>query len=189
MFTGGPLGFITFNGPARTRGLEVRTAFKVTPKLRVNGGLTYADATGVIQPIDPATTLPAVDAKGNPVFANYTRSQAPKVIFNGDSNYEMFVTNGLSVRLGAGIRHRSMMFNQRQEMFPSDALTTVDLLVGIEPTDAHWGVELVVKNVMNKIAEDFASPSVDPRFSAFYGAYLAGPTPTRTVELSMSTKY
>ncbi len=189
VFTGGPLGFITFNGPARTRGLEVRTAFKVTPKLRVNGGLTYADATGVIQPIDPATTLPAVDAKGNPVFANYTRSQAPKVIFNGDSNYEMFVTNGLSVRLGAGIRHRSMMFNQRQEMFPSDALTTVDLSVGIEPTDAHWGVELVVKNVLNKIAEDFASPSVDPRFSAFYGAYLAGPTPTRTVELSMSTKY
>ena len=189
VFTGGPLGFITFNGPAHTRGVEVHTAFKVTPKLRVNGGLTYADATGVIQPIDPATSLPAVDAKGNPIFANYTRSQAPKVIFNVDSNYEMFVTNGLSFHLGAGIRHRSMMFNQRQEMFPSDALTTVDLLVGIEPSDAHWGAELSVKNAFDKIAEDFASPSVDPRFSTFYGAYLAGPTPTRTVELSMSAKY
>jgi iron complex outermembrane receptor protein len=189
VFTGGPLGFITFNGPARTRGVEVHTAFKVTPKLRVNGGLTYADATGVIQPIDPATSLPAVDAKGNPIFANYTRSQAPKVILNVDSNYEMFVTNGLSFRLGAGIRHRSMMFNQRQEMFPSDALTTVDLLVGIGPTDAHWGMELAVKNAFDRIAQDFASPSVDPRFGAFYGAYLAGPTPTRTVELSMSAKY
>jgi iron complex outermembrane recepter protein len=56
VFTGGPLGFITFNGPARSRGVEVHTAFKVTPRLRINGGLTYADATGVIQPIDPATS-------------------------------------------------------------------------------------------------------------------------------------
>jgi iron complex outermembrane receptor protein len=189
VFTGGPLGFITFNGPAQTRGGEVHVAFKATPALRINGGFTYADATGVIQPIDPATSLPAVDAKGNPIFANYTRSQAPKVIFNVDSNYEMFVRNGLSFRLGAGIRHRSMMFNQRQEMFPSDALTTVDLVVGIEPTDAHWGMELAVKNVFDRISQDFASPSVDPRFSAFYGAYLAGPTPTRTVELSVSAKY
>jgi iron complex outermembrane receptor protein len=189
VFTGGPLGFITFNGPARTRGAEVHTAFKVTPELRITGGLTYADATGVIQPIDPATSAPEVDAKGNAVLATYTRSQAPKVVFNINSNYEMFVTNGLSLQLGAGIRHRSMMFNQRQEMFPSDALTTVDLLVGVEPTDDRWSVELAVKNAFDKISEDFASPSVDPRFSAFYGAYLAGPTPTRTIELSVRAKY
>ena len=189
VFTGGPLGFITFNGPARTRGAEVHAAYKVTRKLLINGGLTYADATGVIQPIDPATSAPEVDAKGNPVFATYTRSQAPKVIFNMDSNYEMFVMNGLSLRLGADIRHRSMMFNQRQEMFPSDALTTVDLFVGVDPADSHWGVELAVKNAFDKISEDFASPSVDPRFSAFYGAYLAGPTPTRTIELSVRAKY
>ena len=189
VFTGGTLGFITFNGPAHTRGVEVHTALKVTPRLRINGGLTYADATGVIQPIDAATSSPEVNAKGNPVFASYTRSQAPKVIFDIDSNYEMFVANGLSLRLGAGIRHRSMMFNQRQEMFRSEALTTVDLSVRVEPTDGHWGVELAVKNALDRIAEDFASPSVDPRFSAFYGAYLAGPTPTRTIELSMSARY
>jgi hypothetical protein len=82
-----------------------------------------------------------------------------------------------------------MMFNRRQGMFPSNALTTVDLLVGVEPTDAYWGVELAVKNAFDKISEDFASPSVDPRFSAFYGAYLAGPTPTRTIELSVRAKY
>jgi iron complex outermembrane recepter protein len=50
-------------------------------------------------------------------------------------------------------------------------------------------VQLAVRNLFNKISEDFASPSVDPRFSAFYGAYLAGPTPTRTVMLSVAAKY
>jgi iron complex outermembrane receptor protein len=189
VFTGGPLGFITFNGPAQSRGAELETALGITPTFRVSGGITYADATGVIQPIDPATLAPEVDAKGNPVFANYTRSQAPKVIFNISGRYETRVTNGLSLRYGAGIRHRSMMFNQRQDMFPSDALTTVDLSVGLGPSEGHWGVDLAMTNVFNKISEDFASPSVDPRFSAFYGAYLAGPTPTRTLELSLNLKY
>lgn len=189
VFTGGPLGFITFNGPARTHGVELHSAFKVTPRLLVNAGLTYADATGVIQPINPATSLPELDAKGNPVFATYTRSQAPKVIFNIDGSYEMFVANEFSVRVGSGIRHRSMMFNQRQEMFPSNALTTVDFLVSLEPREGHWGIGLAVKNAFDKIAEDFASPSVDPRFSAFYGAYLAAPTPTRTIELSIRARY
>jgi iron complex outermembrane recepter protein len=101
----------------------------------------------------------------------------------------MPVAYGLGLRLGAGLRHRSMMFSQRQEMFPSDALTTVDLSVRVEPKDGHWGVELDVKNAFDRVAEDFASPSVDPRFSAFYGAYLAGPTLTRAIELSMNARY
>lgn len=189
VFTGGPLGFITFNGPARTRGAEIQTAFKVTPRLRVDGGFTYADATGVIQPIDPATLAPEVDASGNPVFARYTRSQAPKVIFNINGNYAMPLAGDFTAWLGAGVRHRSMMFNQRQEMFPSAALTTADVWVRAGPTDDRWGVQLGVKNLFDKIVEDFASPSVDPRFSAFYGAYLAGPTPTRTIELSVNAKY
>ena len=67
-------------------------------------------------------------------------------------------------------------------------MTTADLSVRAGPEDNHWGVQLGVRNVFDKIAEDFASPSVDPRFSTFYGAYLAGPTPTRTIELSANVK-
>jgi iron complex outermembrane receptor protein len=189
VFTGGPLGFITFNGPARTRGAELETALQVAPKFRVGGGLTYADATGVIQPIDPATSAPEVDPKGNPVYANYTRSQAPKIIVNINEQYEAPLTGQLDLQAAANLRHRSMMFNQRQEMFPSDALTTIDLSVGIAHADGHWGVQLAARNLFNRISEDFASPAVDPRFGAFYGAYLAGPTATRTVVLSASTRY
>ena len=35
LFTGGTLGFITFNGPARSRGVEIETAFQLTPALKV----------------------------------------------------------------------------------------------------------------------------------------------------------
>lgn len=189
IFTGGALGFITFNGPARTRGVEFESAFQITPAWRFDAAATYADATAVIQPINPATSAPQVDASGNPVFGRFRRSQAPKLIFNLGTNYTIGLSDGLDLNLGGAVRHRSRMFNQRQEQFPSKALTTVDLTLGLESTDKRWGVDLVAKNIGNSIAQDFASPSVDPRFGAFYGAYLAGPSPSRTIMLSARLKY
>lgn len=189
VFTGGALGFLTSNGPARSRGFEIETAFRITPSLQFDGGLTYADATGVIQPIDPATSAPQVDANGNAVYDRFRRSQAPKLIFNAGLNYDLTLTDSLNARFGASVRHRSSMFNQRQELFLSPKLTTVDLSVGIEDSSKRWGVDVVAKNINNGISQDFASPSVDPRFGAFYGAYLAGPNPLRTVMLSAHVKY
>jgi iron complex outermembrane receptor protein len=56
VFTGGALGFITFNGPARSRGFEVDSTWHATSRLNLDIGLTYADATAVIQPIDSLRT-------------------------------------------------------------------------------------------------------------------------------------
>lgn len=189
VFTGGPLGFITSNGPARSRGVEIETAFRITPSLQFDGGLTYADSTGIIQPIDPLTSTPQVDAGGNPVLQRFRRTQAPKLIFNAGLSKEVALSDSVDARFGASVRHRSGMFNQRQELFPSRALTTFDLSAGIEASSKRWGVDVIVKNVGNRIAEDFASPSADPRFGAFYGAYLAGPSPLRTVMLSARVKF
>jgi iron complex outermembrane receptor protein len=165
------------------------TAFQATPELRFDGGLTYADSTGIIQPIDPATSAPEVDGSGNPVLGRYRRSQAPKLIFNAGATYERRLTDRFNGRLGISVRHRSSMFNQDQEMFLSKPLTTLDLQAGIETSDKRWGVDVVAKNVTNAISQDFASPSVDPRFAAYYGAYLAGPNALRTVMLSVHFKY
>lgn len=189
IFTGGTLGFITFNGPARTRGVEFESAFQITPAWRFDGSFTYADATAVIQPIDPATNAPQVDSAGNPVFGRYRRTQAPKLIFNVGTNYTVGLSSGMDLNLGVAMRHRSSMFNQRQEQFLSKALTTVDLTLGLESSDKRWGIDLVAKNVTNEIAEDFASPATDPRLGAFYGAYLAGPSPSRTIMVSARFKY
>jgi iron complex outermembrane receptor protein len=189
VFTGGTLGFITFNGPVRSRGVEIDTSFLATPRLRVDGGLTFADSTGLIEPIDPETNAPEVDASGNPVFRRYRRSQAPKLIFNIGPSFDAPLNSRFNWHWGANVRHRSSMFNQRQEEFLAKPLTTLDLWAGIETRDKRWGVDVVGKNVTNSISEDFASPSVDPRFSAFYGSYLAGPNPLRTVMISLHVNY
>ncbi|HEX7760701.1 MAG TPA: TonB-dependent receptor [Caulobacteraceae bacterium] len=189
VFTGGPLGFITFNSPVRSRGFEIESAYQITPGFHVDGGLTYADASGVIQPIDPATGALEVDGTGAPILARYSQPQAPKLIFNVGSNYQGRLTDTLQWSIGAILRHRSKMYNQVQQEFPSAQLTTLDLSVGLKQVNQRWAVDLVAKNVTNAISQDFASPSVDPRFGAFYGAYLAGPNSLRTVMLSIRAKY
>lgn len=187
VFTGGPLGFITFNGPARSKGVEVEFAYQPVRELQFNGGLTYADATNVIQPIDAATALPAVDGAGNPVFARYRRSQAPKITVNAGATYTAALADDFDLKLNGSVRHRSSMYNQRQELFRTGALTTVDLGVGVASPDGRWGVDLLAKNVFNEVGEDFASPSVDPRFGP--AAYLGAISRRRTVMLSAHIKY
>lgn len=189
VFTGGELGFITFNGPSRSRGFEIETAFQVTPEFRLDGGLTYADATGVIQPIDPLTNAPQVDGDGAAVFGRYRRAQAPKLIFNVGAGYETALTDDLDFHIDGSVRYRGKMYNQRQELFPSDSLTTVDATIGIASAENSWGLDLIAKNIFNTFSEDFASPATDPRLGAFYGAYLAGSNPARTIMLAARFEY
>jgi iron complex outermembrane receptor protein len=184
VFTGGPLGFITFNGPARSRGVEVAGDLQAAQGLRLNADLTYAVADQIIQPINPVTDLPEVDSAGNPVLQRFRRSQAPRVITDLGADDVRPLNDSFNLHVAGALRYRSMMYAQRQQEFPSAPLTTLDLSAGVETANGRWGVDLVAKNVTNAASEDFASPSVDPRFSAFYGAYLAGSNPGRTVTLS-----
>jgi iron complex outermembrane receptor protein len=94
----------------------------------------------------------------------------------------------MDLTLNANLRHRSSMFNQRQEQFLSHELTTLDLSAGISASDDRWGIELLGKNVTNAISEDFASPTIDPRYAAT-GGHLASPTQRRTIMLSVRYKY
>jgi iron complex outermembrane receptor protein len=184
VFTGGTLGFITFNGPARSRGFEIDSGFQATHRLSIDAAMTYADATDVIQPIDPTTNAPAVSSAGTAVFARYRRSQAPKIIVNAGATYIAPLNDMLDLRVDARVHHRSSMYNQRQDGFLSQPLTTLDLSIGVAAHDHRWEIDLAAKNVTNDIAEDFASATVDPRFAAFYGAHAASPNRDRTLMLT-----
>ena len=189
VFTGGTLGFISFNGPARSRGFEGDATFQATRRFSVNASVTYADATAVIQPIDPVTDAPEVNASGQPVYARYRRSQAPKIIANAGADYVLPVSERYQLRFDGLVHHRSSMYNQRQDEYLSAPLTTLDLSVGFEARDDRWAIDLAAKNVTNAISEDFASAPPDPRFAAFYGAHGANPNRLRTIMLSARFQY
>jgi iron complex outermembrane receptor protein len=123
------------------------------------------------------------------VFGRYRRSQAPKLILNAGVGYVAPLSSRLDGRIDARFHHRSMMFNQRQELFPSAPLDTLDLTAGVASHDGRWEVDVSARNLTNDIAEDFASAPPDPRFAAFYGAHGASPNRLRTVTLSARFQY
>ncbi len=187
VFTGGSLGFITFNDPATSKGVDSDVAWDIGHGLSMDGGATYADATAVIQPIDPLTGALEFDQNGNPIYKRYQRSQAPRWVSNLGINYHLSLPRGLELHGRAEVRHRSGMFNQRQEEYYSPPLTTLNISAGIG--NGRWSVDLIAKNVTNAISQDFASAPPDPRFSAFYNAYAASPNQSTTVMLAFSVKY
>jgi hypothetical protein len=71
------------------------------------------------------------------------------------------------------------MYNQQGENHPSARYRPLDLSLGAASASGSWSLVALVKNANNSLGEDFASPSVDPRFEG-----LASPAPLRTVWLT-----
>ncbi len=182
VFTGGPLGFITDNSPATSKGVEIESAYAATSRLRFNASMTYADATQVSQPVIGG--LLVFNPDGTPVRERYRRAQAPKLTLNAGADYKAPLTDTLEGRLGAHVYHRSSMYNERQEEFFARRLTTLDLSAGIAAADGRWSIDVIAKNLTNAISADFGGPSVDPRFTR-----LESPNQLRTILISASIHY
>ena len=182
VFTGGPLGFITDNSPATSRGVEVESVFAVTSALRLTASATYADATQVVQPV--VNGLLVFNADGSPLRQTYRRAQAPLLTLNAGADYHMALTEGYSGHLGAHVFHRSSMYNERQATFLSQPLTTLDVSAGVGPSDDRWSLDIIARNLTNAISADFGGPSVDPRFTR-----LESPNPSRTILITLSARY
>ena len=182
VFTGGPLGFLTTNSPANSKGVEVETAFRLTSHLRFDGAVTYADATQVVRPVINGVLL--VNGSGAPVYQSFTRPQAPKITATVGADYGWSFANSLAAHVGLHALHRSAMFNERQEEFPSNELTTLDISTGIATAEGRWKFDVIAKNITNAIAADFGGPSVDPRFRE-----LESPNPGRSVMLTVSEHF
>jgi iron complex outermembrane recepter protein len=182
LFTGGPLGFVTFNAPASSQGVEFESAFQVMSNFRLDASMTYADAMEVLHPIVDGAFI--VDSNGDRISEPFRRPQAPPLIYNLGAEHRAPITSTLEADFGLHVRHRNAMYNQAQETFRSEPLTTLDLSAGIDASNGRWGVELTAKNVTNAIAADFQGPSVDPRFYS-----EATPNQGRTVLLTVRAHY
>jgi iron complex outermembrane receptor protein len=177
VFTGAAAGFITENRPAKTQGVEFESVWQATKALRLAAAATYADATATISAQDlllvPTITCHECRATQSPTWSG-----------TADANYEYSLTSWLNGTASAHFRYRGSMFNQDGDAFPTGPYRPIDLSLGVESADGKWSVIGMVKNVNNSLSEDFASPSVDPRFAS-----LASPAPLRTVWLTAAIHF
>ena len=177
VFTGAAAGFITENRPAKTQGVELESVWQATRALRLAASATYADAKATMSAQDlmlvPTITCHECRATQSPIWSG-----------TADANYEYPITSSLNMEASAHFRYRGSMYNQDGNAFPTGPYRPVDLSLGVESANGKWSVIGLVKNVNNSLSEDFASPSVDPRFAG-----LASPAPLRTAWLTATVHF
>ncbi|KAA1190479.1 TonB-dependent receptor [Pseudohalioglobus sediminis] len=124
-------GFLTSTVPARSRGVELETRWLVSPGLELGASATYADA----REKDTDLRLP----------------YAPEWSASADVSWLLPVQAwGLAWRLEGALNYRDEQFQQRLETSPDNALTLLDLRLGLGRPDGRWEVALIGRNLLDE---------------------------------------
>ncbi len=171
--TGQSAKFLTRNINAESKGVDFSTQWQVSKALNISAGFCYADA---------------INRNDGSQLA-----QAPRVTGNMSARYERMLPNGMVFTSSGFVHHRDKMVSQINETFPSDALTTLDLIFSLTDISEHWSMNLIVSNVSNEISADFSGPPAAP-IGALFGAPVGdqgvtSESPSRLRSIKLQVKY
>jgi len=153
--------FVTANLPARSRGIEFEANWASPLGLEARFAATLADATELI------------------AGRTFQLTQAPRWTGDASVAYTHRIAARLRARIGADLRYRGVMFNQRGELFPSTAFMPLGLRVVVEDVSGTWGLALIGRNITNRVSAEFSGPTPDPLQPP-----SASPAPLRSVLLT-----
>jgi iron complex outermembrane receptor protein len=159
------MAFVTTNLPARSKGIEFEASWISPLGLETRFATTWADATELI------------------AGKTFQLTQAPRWTGDASIGYSHQLAARLRASIGADLRYRGVMFNQRGELFPSNAFAPLGLRVALEDVTGAWGVALIGRNVTNRVSAEFAGPTPDPLQPP-----SASPAPLRSVVLTAWVK-
>jgi iron complex outermembrane receptor protein len=135
--------FVTTNLPARSKGFEFEASWLSPRGLETRFAATWADATELI------------------TGKTFQLTQAPRWTGDASIGYSHQLSSQLRASIGADLRYRGAMFNQRGELYPSNAFAPLGLRVALEDVTGTWGLALIGRNVTNRVSAEFAGPTPD----------------------------
>ena len=141
--------FLTRNIDVESEGVEIEGQWQVSPSLRLTGGATYADSRNA----DDDSEL----------------AQAPRLTGSLGFLFERTIGDWGLFKASGFVRYRDEMVSQINETFPSDDMTTFDLILGIEDIEEKWSVRLIGQNITDELSTDFSGPPAAP-IGAIFGA-------------------
>lgn len=152
--TGGSFqSFIRNAARARTQGVEAEVQWVVAPIFRISAEGTYLDAKYLEYP-GGETTLDQKLA-GLPVqdLAGHRTLFAPRWSGNLTGTLTLPVSDGVQL-----VTEGTAIFSTSYQTYPSDdfrtlqpGYTRLDARIGIESRDGRWGVDVIGKNLNNRI--------------------------------------
>lgn len=173
------ISFDINGGKARSKGLELTTAWQPTRGLRLTGNLAYTDAE-LRQRVDSG-------------FEGFWESgdvlpSAPKWTSSFTGNYTHALGPHWTADLGIGVRHVGANFTKPPSDFFAVKLaeySAVDLNVGI--SSDHWSLQLFARNLLDKRAYGFGEYGVgtDVSFQPTIDFVALNPIQPRTIGVSL----
>ena len=185
----------------RSQGVEIEASARVTPDLRVNAGITYADTRyrGDLVGTDDGAPLNQALRR----LPGRRVSNAPSTVVTGSLSWTPPIGgSGLKGLFYVDAR-RSSGFNTGSDLFPQksqDGFTIVNGRIGVTGPDERWALELWAQNLLDKNYQQVAfnspfqegaasAPFTDPQFPGgrqIFSSYLAEP---RTYGLTLRARF
>ena len=185
----------------RSQGVEIEASARVTPDLRVNAGITYADTRyrGDLVGTDDGTPLNQALRR----LPGRRVSNAPSTVITGSLSWTPPIGgSGMKGLLYLDAR-RSSGFNTGSDLFPQksqDGFTVVNGRIGVTGADERWALEIWAQNLLNKNYQQVAfnspfqegavgAPFTDPQFPGgrqIFSSFLAEP---RTYGLTLRARF
>jgi hypothetical protein len=128
----------------RSKGVEFEASWSAPVGLEVRFAATWADTTELI------------------AGQTFQLTQAPRRSGDAYIGHSRRLAAGLRASIGADLRYRGAMFNQRGELFPSSAFAPLGQRVALEDVTGTWDLALIGRNVTNRVSAEFAGPTPDP---------------------------
>ena len=185
----------------RSQGVEVEMSARVTPDLRVNAGITYADTRyrGDLVGTDDGSPLNQALRK----LPGSRVSNAPSTVLTGSLAWTPPIGgSGMSGLFYIDGRHSSG-FNTGSDLFPQKSqgsFLVVNGRVGVRGPDDRWALELWAQNLFDEDYQQVAfnspfqegavgAPFTDPQFPGgrqIFSSYLSEP---RTYGLTLRARF
>ncbi|HEU0283742.1 MAG TPA: TonB-dependent receptor [Sphingomicrobium sp.] len=185
----------------RSQGVEIEASARVTPDLRLNAGITYADTRyrGDLVGTDDGTPLNQALRR----LPGRRVSNAPSTVITGSLSWTPPIGgSGMKGLLYVDAR-RSSGFNTGSDLFPQksqDGFTVVNGRIGVTGADERWALEIWAQNLLNKNYQQVAfnspfqegavgAPFTDPQFPGgrqIFSSFLAEP---RTYGLTLRARF
>lgn len=130
-FTG--LGFEISTIPATSKGVEFDGVWLLTPSLIASGAATYADATES-DTGDQLNNAPKWSATLGLLFQ------------------KQIASSNLQLSIGGNVNYIGKRYAQREETFPMEPMTLLDLRIALSNLDETYEVALLGSNLSNQVS-------------------------------------
>jgi iron complex outermembrane recepter protein len=139
-------------GSARSQGVELESQWVITKEFRVSANVTYLDSYYVSFPDASATTLALFNGVQVSDLSGQATQYAPRWSGSLNARYTLFLPGGFQFITQASPYFSSRYFIQSGDPFYIvDAYTRLDGRVSLESPDGHWAVDIIGKNLTDRI--------------------------------------